>query len=77
MSKKQAIELAACPVCGVPGQAKDVAQPFSHGWVGCKTCQRFIKWSGKGKRTAIEAWNMAARRESNGNRRNQTDDPSL
>lgn len=66
MSKKQAIELAACPNCGRDGQMKDAYQPFAHGWVGCRECQRFIKWSGKGKRTAIEAWNMAARREADG-----------
>lgn len=77
MIERKSLELEPCPICGRDAQWKDVKQSFYHGWVGCRECQRFIKWSGKGKRTAIEAWNMAARRESNGNGRNQTDDPSL
>ena len=63
MSKKQAIELVACPVCGGPGLTKDVAHPFTHGWVGCKTCQRFIRWTGKGKRSAVDQWNKGAKHE--------------
>ena len=47
MSKKRTMELEPCPVCGGPGQTKDVAQPFTHGWVGCRTCQKFIRWTGK------------------------------
>ena len=66
MSKRKAWELEPCPLCGRDGQMKDVYQPFAHGWVGCKECQRFIQWSGKGKRTAIEVWNAAARSVING-----------
>ena len=77
MSKQKALDLEPCPVCGRDAQWEDVMQPFYHGWVGCKECQRFIKWSGKGKKTAVDAWNIGARRDCNGNRRNETDNPSL
>lgn len=61
MSKRNTLELEPCPVCGRDAQWKDVKQPFYHGWVGCRECQRFIKWSGKGKRTAIDLWNAEAK----------------
>lgn len=61
MSKRKSWELEPCPVCGRDAQWKDVYQPFSHGWVGCKECQRFIKWSGKGKKTAVDQWNREAK----------------
>ena len=64
MSKRKARELEPCPVCGRDGQMKDVMHPFAHGWVGCKECQRFIYWAGKGKKTAVDAWNMSARRDT-------------
>lgn len=62
MAKKSALPaLEPCPVCGRDGQTKDVMQPFSHGWVGCKECQKIIYWTGKGKWTAINQWNAEAK----------------
>ena len=65
MSKHKSCDLEPCPVCGKDAQWKDVMQPFYHGWVGCKTCQRFIRWTGRGKRSAVDQWNREASK-SNG-----------
>lgn len=77
MSNRYIWELEPCPVCGRDGQMKDVYHPFTHGWVGCKECQKIIYWAGKGKNTAVDAWNAAARSELRGTRKEQTCNPSL
>lgn len=56
MTKKKYV-LEPCRICGNPAQEKIVNTPFSHGWVGCKTCERLINWHGKGHMSVVDQWN--------------------
>lgn len=60
MSKKK-YELKPCRRCGSPAEEKIVNKPFSHGWVGCRSCGRLINWSGKGHMSVVDQWNREQR----------------
>lgn len=57
MSKKKKYQLEPCKTCGSPAEEKIINTPFSHGWVGCKSCKNIIYWQGKGHMSVVDQWN--------------------